>query len=331
MRSEYAIRRLRDAADALASLKDGDIRAALYAAHLQLHTLKAQHLPEGDPQQRLLSIQDRFTRRHPGDFEEHGVVDLIERMDDGRAVALAQDIRALWDEVAAGLGDLPANGAVSGAVQSLHTPYRSGVTVGGRVLIVFGSTDGHTRGLAAFVAAELTARGYEVVVREASHANETRDIDGFAAVLIAASIHWARYQSSVVAFAKDGHEALNPRPSALISVSLSAAGVPQPEPETLDDFVGALREETLWEPSAVHHVGGRIRHSGYDYFKRLAVTLIAGQRGEIPDQTQDYDLADYGALKSFVTAFVAGEATAQRAPAVGSRQQAPRQQISGGR
>ena len=37
-----------------------------------------------------------------------------------------------------------------------------------RVLIVFGTTEGHTRGLAEFMAARLAAGGHEVAVRDAA-------------------------------------------------------------------------------------------------------------------------------------------------------------------
>jgi menaquinone-dependent protoporphyrinogen oxidase len=233
------------------------------------------------------------------------VVEVIRRMDEAAAAALARDISELWALVET-LDDGAPDPDAGRALRQAPRRVRPRVPDGGSVLIAVGSTDGHTRSLMGFAAAELSSAGYQVAVREAAHAEAGVEVAGFAAVLVGASIHWGRYQSSVIDFAKQNHEALNARAAALISVSLSAAGVAQPEPGTLDDYVDALRNETQWEPSAVHHVGGRIRHSGYDYFQRLAITLIAAQRGDTPNANLDYDLADYAALKAFVTDFVAG-------------------------
>ena len=92
--------------------------------------------------------------------------------------------------------------------------------------------------------------------------------------------------------ARANHAALNALPSAFLSTSLSAAGVEQPDHVGLDDFVRTFETETLWTPRLLHHAGGAIRPSSYDYFKRLAVTLIARSRGEDTGDGGDYDLTE---------------------------------------
>jgi menaquinone-dependent protoporphyrinogen oxidase len=171
------------------------------------------------------------------------------------------------------------------------------------VLIVFGTTEGHTRKLAEFAAAKLTVAGYKVTLRHAPDAERTVDVGEFPLVFITASLHWGRYQNSITDFVLQNHEALNARSSAFISASLSAAGVAQPEKFTLDDCVSTFEHETLWTPRALHHAAGGIRHTAYDYFKRLTAKLIAEQRGDPLGLSDDYDLTDYGALSSFVLAF----------------------------
>ena len=93
-----------------------------------------------------------------------------------------------------------------------------------RILIVYGTTEGHTRDLAGFMAARLAAGGHEVAVRDAAREDGFGDSAGFDAVLVAASLHAGRYQREVVRFARAHRAALNGMPSAFVSVSLSAAG-----------------------------------------------------------------------------------------------------------
>ena len=173
-----------------------------------------------------------------------------------------------------------------------------------RVLIVYGTTEGHTRDLCAFMARVLTQSGYEADVKDAASADKPSAYD---AVIIAASLHVGNYQSAVVEFARRHHEALNMIPSAFISVSLSAAGVNPDDWEGLEQCVARFLQETMWRPKAVHHAAGAIRNSQYDFFKRLAIQYIARQHGKKTVRSQDYDLTDYPALEHFVTGFIATE------------------------
>jgi menaquinone-dependent protoporphyrinogen oxidase len=172
-----------------------------------------------------------------------------------------------------------------------------------RVLIVYGTTEGHTRHLADFAAECLRHDGNQAHTVEAGHPGaEPEDFD---AVIVAASLHVGRYQPSVVEYARAHHERLGRIPSAFISVSLSAAGENPDDWEGLDECVARFRNETLWTPAAVHHAAGAIRYSRYDFFKRLLLHRIAAKRGRPTVTSRDYDLTDYDALQSFVLEFVA--------------------------
>ena len=72
-----------------------------------------------------------------------------------------------------------------------------------RVLIVFGTTEGHTRGLAEFMAARLAAGGHEVAVRDAAREDGgPPDPARFDAAIVAASLHAGHYQGEVARFAR---------------------------------------------------------------------------------------------------------------------------------
>jgi menaquinone-dependent protoporphyrinogen oxidase len=134
-----------------------------------------------------------------------------------------------------------------------------------------------------------------------------RDYD---AVIVTASLHVGRYQPAVFEFARSNHEALNATASAFISVSLSAAGANPHDWEGLEQCLDRFLHETMWVPKAINHAAGAIRYSQYDFFKRLALKFIAAQRGQKTVTSQDYDLTDYAALKTFVLGFVERYASA---------------------
>jgi menaquinone-dependent protoporphyrinogen oxidase len=184
-----------------------------------------------------------------------------------------------------------------------------------KILIVFGTTEGHTRELVHFAAARLREAGHVVTTEEAGRDARFPDPAGFGAIILAGSLHLGRYQPALVDFARAHHEHLNTHPSAFISVSLSAAGVNPDDWEGLRECLARFEHETGWRPSATHQAAGAIRYSQYDFFKRLAIKHIAQQRGQKTTTSRDYDLTDYSALTDFVLAFIRDAETAGQAGA----------------
>jgi menaquinone-dependent protoporphyrinogen oxidase len=177
-----------------------------------------------------------------------------------------------------------------------------------RVLIVYGSTEGHTRDLCHFAATCLHEAGHPTAVEPAGPDPAHPDPTPYDAVILAASLHVGRYQPALIAYARTQHALLSAKPSAFISVSLSAAGLNPHDWEGLEQCLARFEHETLWTPRAVHQAAGAIRYSQYDFFKRLALMFIAAHRGKHTVTSRDYDLTDYDALRRFVVEFVDGAA-----------------------
>ena len=181
-----------------------------------------------------------------------------------------------------------------------------------RILIVYGTTEGHTRELSEFIAGCLRRDGQEVTVSDAGAKDQIADPHAYDLMILAASLHVGRYQAPLIEFARAQHEVLNEKPGAFISVSLSAAGENPDDWEGLEQCVARFLNETMWKPSAIYHAAGAIRYSQYDFFKRLALKFIAARRGQHTVTSRDYDLTDYDALGNFVLKFVKSEASARR-------------------
>jgi menaquinone-dependent protoporphyrinogen oxidase len=176
-----------------------------------------------------------------------------------------------------------------------------------RNLIVYGSTEGHTRALVHFAAEQLHAAGHTALTEEAGPDPDHPNPKEYDVTFLAGSVHVGRYQPALTAYARAQHETLNARPSAFISVSLSAAGANPNDWEGLDQCLVRFEHETLWTPKAVHQAAGAILYSQYDFFERLALKHIAAERGQRTHMSTDYDFTDYEALKTFVLGFVAAQ------------------------
>lgn len=171
-----------------------------------------------------------------------------------------------------------------------------------RILIVYGTTEGHTRALARFIEERLQTAHVGVAVHDA--AENPPPPTGFDAVILVASVHVGRYQAALVDYARRHHVALHAIPSAFVSVSLSAAGDDAEDWRGLKARVRDLESHTGWTPKRIHHAAGAILFSEYDFFRKLALRMIARRRGQPVNASQDHDYTDYELLGRFVDAVV---------------------------
>ena len=191
-----------------------------------------------------------------------------------------------------GVGCLPGAGPKTVAVPSRGA--------GPRVLIVYGTTEGHTAKVAAAVAETLQGHGIVVEVAAAQRAPAP---DGFDGVVVAASVHGGAYQRSVRKWVHAHASALNEKPSAFLSVCLA---VLQRGP-AVQRKVAALAERLFsasgWYPTMSAPVAGALPYSRYGWLKRrIMLRIVAGAGGDT-DISRDYEYTDWTELRSFADRF----------------------------
>jgi len=172
-----------------------------------------------------------------------------------------------------------------------------------KILLVYGTTEGHTRRVAAFIADRLSGRGHEVTLAQAAAPGAGPDTGRCDAVLIAASVHLGRYQRAVIDFVRQHRTAIDARPNALVSVSLSAAGHADDDVQGLSRCVARFTADTGWAPRRVVHVAGALRYTAYDLLTRWVMRTIAWRKGAPTDTRRDHELTDWDALARFADAF----------------------------
>jgi len=168
-----------------------------------------------------------------------------------------------------------------------------------KVLIVYGTTEGQTQKIAAFVADRLLARGHGVRLADAGVDADCPDPMDFDAVLVAASLHAGRYQHAVIEFVRRCRATIGARKNAFLSVSLAAAGHDAEDRAGLEGCVATFVRESGWTPGKIHHVAGAFRYTAYDFFKRWAMKYIAYRKGAPTDTSRDYELTDWDDLARF--------------------------------
>ncbi len=189
-----------------------------------------------------------------------------------------------------------------------------------KILIVYGTTEGHTTTIVERMREAIEARGHEVRVEQATSPPVAipADADG---VIVGASVHKTKYQAEVHEFVLKNRERLGAIPSAFFQVCLSAA---DPSPESTENtqaLIDAFVESTGWRPATVETFAGMLAWTQYDFFTRLLMKLILRSmhrpREEF-DTSHDIDFTDYEAVQRFADAFADSVAQARETRSVTS-------------
>jgi menaquinone-dependent protoporphyrinogen oxidase len=185
-----------------------------------------------------------------------------------------------------------------------------------RILVMYGTTEGHTAKVARAIGETLRALGAEVDVIETGDASGSRWPEEYSGVVVAASVHAGSYQPSVRSWVRAHARALAERPTAFVSVCL---GVLQTDPSVqrqlqanIDRFVKA----TGWVPTMTKIVAGALLYSRYNWIKRFAMKRIVRNAGGDTDTSRDYEYTDWSDLRAFAERFgkcVSGDVALDRA------------------
>lgn len=171
-----------------------------------------------------------------------------------------------------------------------------------KILIVYGTTEGQTRKISQWIAERVKEMGHDVELHDSTSLPAVLNIDTYDAVIVGASVHQHRYQSSLIHFVKEHLQLLQAKPSAFLSVSL--ASVLEEDRDEAQGYVDQFLMETGWRPTRTELVAGALIYTKYDFFKRQIMKLIVWKGGGPTDASQDYEFTDWDALLRFIDSFV---------------------------
>jgi menaquinone-dependent protoporphyrinogen oxidase len=173
-----------------------------------------------------------------------------------------------------------------------------------KVLVIYGTTEGHTRKIATFVAEHLRAQGAVVDLVDSATPAAAAAQPIYGAAVIAGSLHEHLHQRSLVHFVKENVAWLNALPTAVVSVGLAAAMSDAESQAQARNNLQYFLNETGLKPTLAKTVGGALLYTKYDWFKRTMMRLIAKQMGKDVDETRDHEYTDWDELRRFVDDFV---------------------------
>jgi menaquinone-dependent protoporphyrinogen oxidase len=180
-----------------------------------------------------------------------------------------------------------------------------------RILVLYGTTEGQTLKVVHELAHEIERADVEVDVFAASP--EAPGPAGYAAVIVAASLHAGRYQRPVSQWIRQHAGGLNGKPTAFLSVCLMAADPSAEAQRMLSDLMKKFVASCGWNPVYLKPVAGALLYSKYGWFTRWMMKRISARHGGDTDTTRDYEYTDWADLRAFTREFLARVEVAPRA------------------
>jgi menaquinone-dependent protoporphyrinogen oxidase len=172
-----------------------------------------------------------------------------------------------------------------------------------KILIVYGTTEGHTAKIAQRMAETVRQAGHDVDVRDSKDLTRSTIEDGYDGVIVGGSVHAGDLQSSLREFVRRHRELLDRIPSAFFSVSLTAADPDEAARGETQAAVDKFARETGWQPRRVEAIAGALVYSQYTFFVRHMMKLIAKHAGHPTDTAHDYDFTDWEGVEKFAGDF----------------------------
>jgi menaquinone-dependent protoporphyrinogen oxidase len=134
----------------------------------------------------------------------------------------------------------------------------------------------------------------------------------FDGCILAASVHAGHHQHDIVEYAKEHSSSLSDRPSAFVSVSLTAADATAESSTATRELIDDFLDDTGWRTDTTLPVAGALQYREYDFVTRLIMRLITSRHDTYPDTgsayaatdtSHDHEFTDWEALDRFASEF----------------------------
>ena len=171
------------------------------------------------------------------------------------------------------------------------------------ILIVYGTSYGHTATIAARMLRILAADGMNVTLSDVKSLPADFDPGQFTAIIVGASIVTGKHQRSIERFVRRHLETLNRIPTAFFSVSGSASSTDPQQQADAREMMERFLTGTGWHPDLETTVAGAILFTKYSWFTRWIMKRILRQKGGPTDTTRDHVFTDWKHVEEFARHF----------------------------
>jgi menaquinone-dependent protoporphyrinogen oxidase len=167
-----------------------------------------------------------------------------------------------------------------------------------RLLVLHAGKYGQTRKVAERIADRLRATGATVDTVDV-RAAPPADLDGYDGLVIGGAVHAGNHLRALERWMRAHATAINARPTAVFSVSLSASDVGGPGHADATKHLDELLSRTEVEARRRTVIAGALAYRSYGPLIRWTMRRLARRKGLPADTGSDVELTDWDAVDRF--------------------------------
>ena len=170
------------------------------------------------------------------------------------------------------------------------------------ILIVYSTTDGHTRRICERIKRVAEKTGCGIVLADI---NDPPDIDSgpFDKIVIAASIRYGKHRPVVIDFIRRNQAKLESMPNAFFSVNVVARKPEKSQPEN-NPYLQKFLKQVSWKPQNMTVFAGKIDYPMYSFWDRQIIRFIMWITGGPTDPKSVVDFTDWNKVDTFARLIV---------------------------
>lgn len=166
-----------------------------------------------------------------------------------------------------------------------------------RILIIYSTTDGHTRKICSRLKQVIENQNNLVTLVSINNENSI-DLNGFDKVVIGASIRYGKHSRYVYEFIKNNARILDRKPNAFFSVNVVARKPDKNQPGT-NPYMQKFLKQIPWKPKLLAVFAGKIDYQKYTYWDRIAIRFIMWITKGPTDPGTSIEFTDWNRVEDF--------------------------------
>jgi len=165
------------------------------------------------------------------------------------------------------------------------------------ILIIYSTTDGHTKRICDRLKQMVEAKGNKVGGKLIDD-DPGMDIGLFDKVVIGASIRYGKHGPQVYKFIRANHDKLESRPSAFFTVNVVARKAEKSRPDS-NPYLLKFLKQISWQPQQLAVFAGKIDYPKYTFWDRQAIRFIMWMTKGPTDPQAVVEFTDWDSVDDF--------------------------------
>ena len=166
-----------------------------------------------------------------------------------------------------------------------------------KILILYSTTDGHTRKICLRLQEVIEKQHNQVTLISVDNGN-TIDLNSFDKIIIGASIRYGKHSPKIREFIKENLQILDSKPNAFFSVNVVARKPEKSKPET-NPYLQKFLKQVSWKPKILAVFAGKIEYQKYRIGDRIMIRLIMWMTKGPTDPKTNIEFTNWSQVETF--------------------------------